>query len=61
MDSFFYIIMGMNGVSTMDCDQQNNTCIRDCALFSIANAIELAFKGGPGTVMGVSTTAGAFP
>ena len=28
----------------MGCDQQNNN--RDCALFSIANAIELAFKGG---------------
>ena len=32
----------------MSCDQQNNN--RDCALFSIANATELAFKGGPGTV-----------
>ena len=42
----------------MGCDQQNN--YRDCTLFSIANAIELAFKGGPGTVTGVSTTAGAF-
>ena len=27
----------------MGCDQQNNK--RDCALFSIANATELAFKG----------------
>ena len=42
----------------MGCDQQNNH--RDCALFSIANATELAFKGGPDTVKGVSTTAGAF-
>ena len=42
----------------MGCDQQNNN--RDCALFSIANATELAFKWGPGTVRGVSTTAGAF-
>ena len=42
----------------MGCDQQNNN--RDCALFSVANATELAFKGGPGTVRGVSTTAGAF-
>ena len=42
----------------MGCDQQNNN--RDCALFSIANATELAFNGGPGTVRGVSTTAGAF-
>ena len=42
----------------MSCDQQNNN--RDCALFSIANATELAFKGGPGTVRGVSTTTGAF-
>ena len=42
----------------MGCDQQNNN--RDCALFSIAKATELAFKGGPGTVRGVSTTAGAF-
>ena len=42
----------------MGCDQENNN--RDCALFFIANAIELVFKGGPGTIMGVSTTAGAF-
>ena len=42
----------------MGCDQQNNS--RDCALFSIANAPELAFEGGPGTVRGVSTTADAF-
>ena len=42
----------------MGCDQQNNN--RDCALFSIANATELAFKGGPGTVRGVSATAGVF-
>ena len=42
----------------MGCDQQNNN--RDCALFSISNATELAFKGGPGTVRGVSKTAGAF-
>ena len=42
----------------MGCDQQNNNT--DCTLFSIANAIELAFKGGSGTVRGVSTTAGAF-
>ena len=42
----------------MSCDQQNNN--RDCALFSIANVTELAFKGGPGTARGVSTTAGAF-
>ena len=42
----------------MGCDQQNNN--RDCALFSIASATELAFKGVPGTVRGVSTTAGAF-
>ena len=42
----------------MSCDQQNNN--RHCALFSIANATELAFKGGPGTVRGVSTTTGAF-
>ena len=32
----------------MGCDQQNNT--RDCGLFAIANATELAFKGEPGTV-----------
>ena len=38
----------------MGCDQQNNN--RDGALFSIADATELAFKGGPGTVRGVSTT-----
>ena len=42
----------------MGCDQQNNN--RDCTLFSIANAIELSFKGGPDTERGVSTTAGAF-
>ena len=42
----------------MGCDQQNNN--RDCVLFSIANATGLAFIGGPGTVRGVSTTAGAF-
>ena len=42
----------------MDCDQQNNN--RDCALFSIANATELAFDGGPFKVWDVSTTAGAF-
>ena len=41
----------------MGCDQQNSN--RDCALFSIKNATELAFAGGPGTVRGVSTTAGA--
>ena len=40
----------------MSCDQQNNN--RDCALFSKANANELAFDGYPGTVRGVSTTAG---
>ena len=39
----------------MGCDQQNNN--RDCALFSIENATELAYKGGPGTVRGVPTTA----
>ena len=32
----------------MGCDQQNNN--RDCVLFSIANATELAFDGGPDTV-----------
>ena len=44
----------------MGCDQQNKN--RDCALFSISSSFELAFKGvgGSGTVMGVSTTAGAF-
>ena len=42
----------------MCCDQQNNK--RDCALFSIANATGFAFKGGPGTVRCISTTAGAF-
>ena len=42
----------------MVCDQQNNN--RDCALFSIADATELAYKGGPGTVRGFSTIAGAF-
>ena len=42
----------------MGCDQQNNN--RDCALFSIANATELAVKWGPDTVRSVSTTAGAF-
>ena len=42
----------------MGCDQQNTN--RDCVLFSIANATELAFKGGPGTVWDVSNTAGAF-
>ena len=45
-------------MSVLGCDQQNND--RDCALFSIANASELALKGGPSTVRGVSTTAGAF-
>ena len=29
----------------MGCDQSNNNI--DCALFSIANATVLAFKGGP--------------
>ena len=42
----------------MGCEQQNNN--RDCALFSIANATALTFKGGPATVRGVSTTACAF-
>ena len=42
----------------MGCDQQDNN--RDCALFLKANATELAFKGGPGTVWAVSTSAGAF-
>ena len=32
----------------MGCDQQTNN--RDCGLFSIANATELAFKEDPGTV-----------
>ena len=40
-------------MSTIGCDQQNNN--RDCGLFSIANATELAFKGDPSTVSGVST------
>ena len=44
--------------STIGCDQQNNN--RDFGLFFIANATELAFKGDPGTVSGVSRTAGAF-
>ena len=39
----------------MGCDQQ-----RACGLFSIANVTELAFGGDPGTIRGVSTTAGAF-
>ena len=42
----------------MGLDQQNNN--RDCALFFTANATGLAFKGGSGTMRGVSTTAGAF-
>ena len=40
----------------MGYDQHHND--RVCALFFIANATEMAFKGGPGTVRGVSTTAG---
>ena len=44
-----HIILG----STIGCDQQNNNI--GCGLFSIANATELAFKGDPGTVSGVST------
>ena len=42
----------------MVCHQQDNN--RNCALFSIANATELAFKGGPDTERGVSRTPGAF-
>ena len=42
----------------MSCNQQNNN--RDCAIFSIANATELGFEGGPGTVRGVFTTTRAF-
>ena len=41
------------------CDQQNNN--RDCGLFSIANATELAFKGDPCTVRGDSTDCRCFP
>ena len=33
---------------------QNND--RECGLFSIANATELAFKGDPGTVRGDHST-----
>ena len=43
----------------MGCDQQNNK--RDCGLFSIANATELAFKGDPGTVGGVFTDRRCLP
>ena len=32
----------------MECQQQENT--RDCGLFAIANATELAFNGNPSTV-----------
>ena len=35
-------------------------CLVLNSLFSIANATEFAFKGGLGTVRGVSTTAGVF-
>ena len=49
------IILG----STIGRDQQNNK--RDFGLFSIANATELAFKGDPGTVSGVSTDRRCFP
>ena len=42
----------------MGIDQRNNN--RDSALFSIANATVLAFRGSPCTVRGVSTTASAF-
>ena len=34
---------------------------RDCDLFSIANATELAFKADPDTVRGVSTDCRCFP
>ena len=40
-------------------DQQNNN--RDCGLFSIANALGLAFEGDPGTVRDVSTDRRCFP
>ena len=40
-------------------DQQNN--IRDCGLFSIANATDLAFKWDPRTVRDVSTDRRCFP
>ena len=39
-------------VGTIGCDQQNNN--RDCGLFFIANASELALKEDPGTVRCVS-------
>ena len=50
--------MGMKECQYHGFNQQNIN--RDCALFSIANATVLAFKGGPGTVRGVSETDGAF-
>ena len=43
----------------MGSDQQNNN--RDCALFFIANATELASKRGPGTVRGVPKNCRCFP
>ena len=50
-----HIILGR----TKGCDQQKNN--RDFGLFSIAIATELAFKGDPGTVSGVSTDRRCFP
>ena len=50
---------GLKSVSTIGCDQQNNN--RDCGLFSIAYATELAFKGDPGTVRDVSADRRCFP
>ena len=59
LGSFILHCNGGKSVSTIGCDQQNNN--RYCGLFSIANATELAFKGGPGTVSGVSTDRRCFP
>ena len=55
----FTLYWGRKSVSTIGCDKQNNN--RDRSLVSIAKTTELAFKGDPGTVKGVSMDRRFFP
>ena len=60
LGSFLFQCIGDERVSVpFGCDQQNNNI--DCSLCSIASATELAFKGNPGTVSGVSTDRRCYP